>query len=432
MTKTVGMVLVATLLLFGAGCSCDSPSEKEEDRTPPTKTPTLPDVPKKVTAVKKSKKVAPESGDTKDATPRKNSEDSARVRWDQAKRDVNTSPFELSIASAYLEGECARGPIPEKRENTDGIRARLRGSLTYRGKDLLMEAAIEGALVLDVNGTNLVEIPFRFEGGRKPSTAIPRMVRGADPWVAGQTREFYLETMPMSEAFCEFVPQAATIHVGLNTFGALGGKKVMQVAAVPIHFDEVVGMAVDTQVQLVEDSGFVPAAAHVARLDQMMITTLDGTTKWISRQKVAYLDGIKRAKGATFPKVLMAGAWKLSINGIASEKQFDDVAPKGEDAFLALIDVTITNQGEEPLTVDDIDMRLEAEPDEWRKLLDAGLGDISDTRIEPGKSAETTAVFLRYRFERPTRLKIDVDGSGTVYVNVFDYSIGPERSPLAN
>ncbi|MBN2715574.1 MAG: hypothetical protein JXX14_06940, partial [Deltaproteobacteria bacterium] len=312
------------------------------------------------------------------------------------------------------------------------IRVKMTGSLTYKGSDLLMEAALDGALVIDAAGTHLVEIPFQFDGDRQPASTIPRMVRGADPWVAGQTREFRLETLPLSEAFCEFVPHATTLFVVLNTFGARDGKQALPVAAVPIHFEELIGMAMDSQVQLISETGFIPAAGHVTLMDKMMVTLLDGTTKWVSRDQVAYLNGITRGPGAVFPKAFEAGPWLISVKGITSQREFEDVSPRGEDSFVALIEVSITNKGEDALPVEAIRMRLEAAPNDWRKPLAVGLGKPGERKLATGESIDGTVAFIRYRFERPSRLKVDVEGAGSVYVNVFSYDIGPERSPVRN
>ena len=434
--KKLSNCLIAAGLVLVIGCSCDSNLDKQVDPqtdivSTANSAPKPPDMPEAVAKQPENAKKETSCKCECAAASEKKPEENQREKWEKMAQELQTSPFEVSIGSAYLAGECAKGPVPEKRDNTGGIHAELSGRLTYTGDDLLMEATIEGALVIDVHGTHIVEIPFKVDGNHKqPSTGFSRPIRGVDPWVSGQTRDFRIETLSMSEAFCEFVPKSATVYVALNTFGVRDGRKTLPVAAVPMHFDEIIGMALNTQVQLIGDDGFIPAAAHAARLDQLLITQLDGTTKWVPRERVAYLNGLKRGTGAVFPKVLDAGPWKITVNGISSAKKFETVEPKGDDAFLVLVPVSISNTGEEALSIDDIKMRLETAPNEWRKPVDAGFGALDEAKLAAGELLDTTAVFYRNRFERPTRLKLDVDGSGTVYVNVFNYAIGPERSPL--
>ncbi|MBN2528170.1 MAG: hypothetical protein JXR76_17390 [Deltaproteobacteria bacterium] len=436
MTKKMGLYLVA-MVLFCAGCSLDATPQPEKKEITVDETPALPDVPDVTQREAKSAQAAlPPAVPDEELSTAKASEDETakqRAKWEKWEKEMPASPFDISIRTAYLDGACARGPVPEKRSDTRGITTALKGQLTYTGKDLLMEASLEGALVIDVHGTHLVEVPFNMEGGKKrPSTAILRMVRGADPWVAGQSREFVLETLPLSEAFCEFVPKSVSLNIAVQTFGAVDGKKLWPVASVPIHFDETVGMALDAQVQLIEGEKFVPAAAHAARFNQMLVTTLDGTTQWRSRSNVAYLDGLRRADGASFPRAVAGGDWKINVKGISSAREFENVAPAGEDEFVALVPLSITNISNQEKSLDDVRLLLEVAPDEWKKPMATGFGKMSASAIAAGKSVDTTAVFLRNRFERPTRLEVDISGTGSIYVNVFSYEVGPERSPLNN
>lgn len=445
MKKHVVLYLIAVPLVSLTGCTCgsspephassgssDAAAEIADDGARPN----LPKVPTGVAASSDVSRAA-EAGalaakkEQRDGAANRSGE-TITEKWRRQEQQIADSPFELSIASAYLSGRCARGPVPENRGSTGGIVAQMKGTLTYTGKDLLMEANLEGALVIHVNGVHQMEIPFRSARGKKSATAVLRKVRGADPWVAGQSRGFVVETVPLSEAFCEFVPREVKMHVAIKSLGVAGGWKSWPVTATPFHFEEVVGMALDQQVQLKDDSGFIPADGHVTILDRMLVTRLDGTTDWIRRADVAYLEGLSKANGPTFPVDVKTENWKISVKEISSVKTFGDISPQGEDEFLAALEVTITNLTGEKRSAEEVKLQLETSPNQWRKpLAGPGLGKLPNPEVAPTETLKTTAVFPRYRFERPTRLRVDTPGSSVMYLDVFSYRMGPERSPLS-
>jgi hypothetical protein len=446
MKKHVFLYLIAVPLVSLWGCTCGSSPESHASSESSDAAaeiaddgarPNLPRVPAGVAAssgvnrAAETEALSTENGQRDGATDR--SGETMVEKWRRQEQRIADSPFELSIASAYLSGRCARGPVPENRGSTGGIVAQMKGTLTYTGKDLLMEASIEGALVIHVNGMHQMEIPFRSVRGKKKSaTAVLRKVRGADPWVEGQSRGFVVETVPFSEAFCEFVPREVKMHVAIKSLGVASGWKSWPVTATPFHFEEVVGMALDQQVQLKDDDGFIPADGHVTILDRILVTRLDGTTEWIRRADVAYLDGLAKANGPTFPVDVKTENWKVSVKEISSVKTFGDISPRGEDEFLAALEVTITNLTGEKRSAEEVKLQLETSPNQWRKpLAGPGLGKLPDPEVAPSETLKTTAVFPRYRFERPTRLRVDTPGSSAMYLDVFSYRMGPERSPLS-
>jgi hypothetical protein len=445
MKKHVVLYLIAVPLVSLWGCTCGSSPESRASSGSSDAAaeiadgnvrPNLPKVPAGVaesSGVSRAADVgalSTKSGQRDGAVDR--SGENIVEKWRRQEQRIADAPFELSIASAYLSGRCARGPVPENRGSTGGIVAQMKGMLTYTGKDLLMEANIEGALVIQVNGVHQMEIPFRSSRGKKSATAILRKVRGADPWVEGQSRGFVVETVPVSEAICEFVPREVKMHVAIKSLGVASGWKTWPVTATPFHFEEVVGMALDQQVQLKDDGGFIPADGHVTILDRLLVTRLDGTTEWIRRADVAYLDGLAKANGPTFPVDVKTENWKISVKEISSVKTFGDISPRGEDEFLAALEVTITNLTGEKRSAEEVKLQLETSPNQWRKpLAGPGLGKLPDPEVAPSETLKTTAVFPRYRFERPTRLRVDTPGSSALYLDVFSYRMGPERSPLS-
>ena len=438
MKKYPVLYLFAVLWFSMAGCTCGAEPEVAEPATTSGgddekgDAAVQPNLPKVPTAIAEPAKVSSPSGAAagKMTAPGAETPENRREKWANREKEIASSPFEVSIESAYLSGRCARGPVPEERSGTGGITARMRGKLTYTGKDLLLEATIAGALVIDMNGTHLVEIPFRFSGGKKTVTALSGKVRGADPWVAGQSRDFTVESMPISEAYCEFVPQSAKMHVAVQSLGVVDGEKIWPVTATPFHFEEVVGMALGQQVQIRGERGLIPADGHVAMLDRILITRLDGTTEWVRRADVAYLDGLVKASGVSFPQDIKTDHWKISVKDISSAKTFGDITANGDDEFLALVELTMTNLTGEQRSADEIRVQLEAAPNQWRKPLGAGPGRLANPMVDPSGTLKTTAVFTRYRFERPIRLRVESAGSSAMDIDVFSYSMGPERSPL--
>lgn len=352
-------------------------------------------------------------------------------KWKRRKEQISDAPFAVTISTAYLRGACAQGPAAERRKDTSGLFAHLEGEIVYNGSDILFKSELKGALVVHVGGPQYHEVPLQKGDERRPISFLPRRVRGADPWVPGQPRRFKVASLPLNEVFCEVIPKQVTLFVELVTEGIVQGSRTWPVLATVFPFDTVVGMALSQQIEVYNGAEKVLADAHYAKFDQILVTYLNGTTEWISLNDVVFGSGLKRSKGAIFPQEIVAGEWRLTVSKSSYQKEYDNFQLTGEDEFLALFDVDIENTSDEVAKLGELRMKLEVRPGVWKSPLEVGIGALGrSAEVLAGKNLEGTLVFPTQRFERPTRLRLEISRSGTAYMDVFSYEAGPNRSPL--
>jgi hypothetical protein len=363
-----------------------------------------------------------------------------RGAYYQAKKTaVAKAPFEVKIARLYLDGECGEGDKPEKRKDADGIRAIVEGELTYTGGDMLYRAAWDGSLYLRFGEDRYAEVgPKQREHSRYGRTRIvseiEREVRGEDPWVSGQTREFHWESQELSPAFCEVLPDEAEVYLELVTRGITEGRRRHALSFIPVHWEEVVGMAVRKQVEVEvgrKEPELEPADAIYAKLDRALVTRLTGDTEWFDRDSVIQPDDYGRGPAATFPVESTTSEWSVKVTGISDAREFGGYAPDGEDEFLALVDLEIGYRGEEESgSLEKLSARLETSPKHWERPSKKAMGQIDlAEEVQSGGSISGKLAFPRQRFQRPFRLEVDAPDGETVYLDVFSYELGPERAP---
>jgi hypothetical protein len=354
---------------------------------------------------------------------------------------IIASPFKARVDRVFLAGTCARGDDPAKRKNTSGIRAVVEGTLTYTGSDMLYLAELRGAAYLRFGADRYTEAEALgraytggWYGGTKVVSRLEREVRGADPWLQGQERPFHWESQPLSEAFCETLPDEAKVHVELVTRGIRGGRQDSPVAVVDLAWDELVGMGLKTQVQVVikQKDGVLlePADAHYGCQDRILVTRLTGKTEWLKRTQVVQPADFGRAPAAAFPVQAGTTGWKITVSGITGAREFGGYAPKGEDQFLAVVDIELANNGAEASSLKGFTARLESAPGRWQGPVTKAVGQIdAASTVEPGGSLAGKLVFARQRFERPFRLEVKTPDKETVLLDVLSYDLGPERAP---
>ncbi|HUT79235.1 MAG TPA: hypothetical protein VM285_16165, partial [Polyangia bacterium] len=242
----------------------------------------------------------------------------AYYRARQAK--IASSPFKTRVDRVFLMGSCARGDDPAKRKSTSGIRAVVEGTLTYTGSDLLYLAELRGAAFLRFGADRYAEVEVQgrsytggWYGGTKVVSRLEREVRGADPWLPGQERPFHWESQPLSEAFCEALPDEARVYVEIVTRGIRGGRKDLPLALVDLAWDEVLGMSLKQQVQVVikqkTQTLLEPADAHYGFQDRILVTRLTGKTEWLKRTQVVQPADLDRAPAAAFPVQASTTGW---------------------------------------------------------------------------------------------------------------------------
>jgi len=402
--------VAAALLVFVAGCS-----EKKEENKP------VPRVADGGGGALKCPVCPDEAGH----------EQTPAERYAAMKEEVAAAPFRVSVENAWLTGACARGPVPAERRNTSGISAVMRGNVTYTGDDLLVSAAVSGAMVVNVNGKRFAEVPALVSTNGESGSRVAAPVRGADPWVKGQTRSLVFESMPVSEAFCEVVPEEVTLFISLETMGIADGGRKWVLAALPLRWEEVVGMAVDRRVDIRTPSGPQPAKARFSRLSKVLVTRLDGTDTWVERGDVVMEGAFERAAGTSFPVEVVGSEWQLRVKSVSTQKTYKDTSLPGEDEFLAVVEAEIVNTGDADGKAGAIRAALEVEPGRWVPPLAAELGAMEkDAALTAGSSITGVFLFPRGRFERPFRLRLELPEGAPLYLPVFHYDLGPERSPL--
>jgi len=368
-------------------------------------------------------------------------EESDRTAFYNAKRArVGKSAFEVKIERVFFSGACHRGDVPEQRKATSGIKAVVEGSLTYNGDDIIYGADLEGTAFLRYGPTRYAEVRAMtreyasgWYGRTIPYSRVTRTVHGSDPWFKGESRPFHWESNALSEAFCEVAPDEAAAYVEMVAYGVRGGRADVPLAVVPLRTEEVVGMALRQQVKIrtpKKGGGFddETADAHYAKFDRMLVTRLTGKTEWLKRTSIVQTGLFDKGPAAAFPIEGSSAAWKVTVNGVSGAKEFGGYAPKGEDQFVILVDVTVANTGAEAGSLKKLAPRLEVEPGKWQSPLGKALGQLDlNGEVAAGGSVSGKLAFQRQRFERPFRLEVKTPDGSTLYLDVLSYDLGPER-----
>ncbi len=360
--------------------------------------------------------------------------------YESKRGQIEDTPFSLEVEHIFLTGECHQGNDPSRRPDADGISAVVEGKIAYTGDDVLYRADLSGAMLLLIGMDRLVDIPVSDRQAKIRSSArFPRRVRGSDPWFKGGTRAFHWESSPADPVFCEVVPERAEGYIELETTGVDGGRKSFAIGFVPLVWEEVLGMSLKQQVRVKTGrraGDEEPADAHYSKLSRILVTRLTGKTQWIKRTSIVHSEGLIRGPAAVFPTRENSPEWKVAVTGISHADEFGGYAPSGEDQSLFVVDAKITytplkNDIGAPLmgNLDQFSLRLETSPDKWQKPTSKALGqlDVSGT-IQPGGSISGSLVFVRQRFERPFRLEVITPDKTTLYLDVFGYEFGLQRS----
>jgi hypothetical protein len=369
-------------------------------------------------------------------------EERDRTAYFQAKRArLGSAPFEVKVTRIYIEGSCAQGDDPAKRKASQGLKAVVDGELTYTGVDMIYDAELGGELYLRFDANRYAEAYVAdktYTGGWysrvKEASRFDRPVRGADPWVTGQARPFHWESRPLSEAFCEVMPDEATVFIELATVGVRQGRARHAITFAGVNWDEVLGMAMRQQVSVLtkkdKDIVLEPADAIYAALDKILVTRLTGKTEWLKRSGTVQAGEIPKAPAAAFPIEAASEQWKVKVAGVSSAKEFGGYVHKGEDQFLALVDVTLEYTGEGSASASKAGLRLETAPGKWVKPIEKAMGQLDlSSDLASGSSISGKVVFPRQRFQRPYRLEIKTPDKATLLLDVFSYDVGSERAP---
>ena len=368
-------------------------------------------------------------------------EERDRTAFYNAKRArVASSPFAVKVERVFFSGACHRGDVPEKRRPTIGLKAVVEGVLTYNGDDIVYSADLEGAAFFRYGPTRYAEVPAlsrayagSYYGRTINYSRMTRAVHGSDPWFKGESRPFHWESNAFSEAFCEVVPDEASAYIEMESFGIRGGRSEIPIAMVPLRVEEVVGMALRQQVKIrtaKKGGGFddETADAHYAKFDRMLVTRLTGKTEWLKRTSIVQTGLFDKGPAAAFPTEGSSSAWKITVTAVEGVKEFGGYAPKGEDQFLMLVDVTITNTGTESGSLKKLAPRLEVDAGKWQKPVEKALGQLDlSGEVAGGGSTSGKLVFQRQRFERPFRLEMKTPDGNTLYLDILSYELGPER-----
>ncbi|MCK9462288.1 MAG: DUF4352 domain-containing protein [Proteobacteria bacterium] len=368
-------------------------------------------------------------------------EERDRTAFYNAKRArVGESPFEVKVERVFFTGACHRGDVPEKRKATSGIKAVVEGVLTYNGGDIIYSADLQGTAFLRFGPTRYAEVPAMsreyassWYGRTSNYSRVTRAVHGSDPWFKGESRPFHWESTAFSEAFCEVTPDEASAYIELKAFGVRGGRADVPIAVVPLRPEEVVGMALRQQVKIrtpKKGGGFddETADAHYSKLDRMLVTRLTGKTEWLKRTSIVQTGLFDKGPAAAFPIEGSSSAWKVTVTGVSGAKEFGGYAPKGEDQFLLLVDLSVANTGADAGPPKKLSPRLEVEPGKWQSPVGKAVGQLDlGGEVAGGGSASGKLVFPRQRFERPFRLEVKTPDGATLYLDVLSYDLGPER-----
>jgi len=352
---------------------------------------------------------------------------------------IGGAPFDVTIKRVYFEGACHRGDTPEKRKSTSGIRAIVEGEMTYTGNDIIYRAGLGGEMYARFGADRYAEAGAMektysrgWYGGTKLVTRFTREVHGSDPWLTGQTRPFHWESNALSEAFCEVIPDEAQVYIELWGYGVRGGRFEHPMKFVPLNWDEIVGMALRQQIKIEipkkDEVLEEPADAHYSQLGKILVTRLTGKTEWLKRSSVVQSGMLTKGPAAAFPVEGSSEEWKVRVTGITQAKEFGGYAHKGEDQFLAIVEVQLEYAGSGEGSLKGLAARLETSPGKWQKPVSKAVGQLdTDGTVPAGGSTSGKLVFPRQRFERPFRIEIKTPDKETLYLDVLSYSLGPER-----
>jgi hypothetical protein len=367
-------------------------------------------------------------------------EERDRTGFYNAKRArIGASPFAVKVERVFFTGACHRGDVPEKRRPTAGLKAIGEGLITYNGEDIVYGADLEGTAFLRFGPARYAEVPAltreyasSWYGRTSNYSRMTRTVNGSDPWFKGESRPFHWESNAFSEAFCEVIPDEASAYVEMTSYGIRGGRASTPIALVPLRIEEVVGMALRQQVKIrtPKKDGFdeETADAHYAKFDRMLVTRLTGKTEWLKRTSIVQTGLFDKGPAAAFPIEASSAAWKITVTGVSGAKEFGGYAPKGEDQFLMIVDVTVANTGADTGSLKKLAPRVEVDPGKWQKPVEKALGQLDlSGDVAGGGSTSGKLVFPRQRFERPFRLEVKTPDGATLDLDVLSYDLGPER-----
>ncbi|NLN61484.1 MAG: hypothetical protein GX146_01200 [Myxococcales bacterium] len=346
-------------------------------------------------------------------------------------------PFVVKMTRIGLEGGCARGDVPQKRADAAGIRAVVHGTLTWQGTDLLYGARLDGALFVAPDAQRMTVVPpfaspafLAFDAPRTPQ--FEPAVRGVAPWAPGESRPFRFVSAALNEVWCEANPHEVHLLLAVEADGLVTGKASWPLGVWPLAFEEVVGMALRQQVRVEDRDALEAADAHFTRLDKMLVTRLTGRMEWLPRSRIVHDTPLQRARGTVFPAEAAAADWLARLHTMATQKEFGGYAPRGEDQFLTVLSLELVNGTMDAAALKDVKFRLETAPGVWVTPVKGALGQIDlGTPLSPSETRKGSVVFPRQRFERPFRLEVTTPKKDVLLLDAFDYSIGPERSPLA-
>ncbi len=358
--------------------------------------------------------------------------------YEALRQKVKESPFEVELQRVYLSGSCPQGGRPK----ADGIAVVVDGQLTYRGDDLLYDAVLGGQFVLRLSETRYVEAgvdePAIVDGRVwQPSTKFTRSVSGSDPWKQGQSRRFHWESVPINPVFCQVLPESVEAFVSLRTEGVRQGPREHAIHVVDLQWDEVAGMAIRQPVKLLVRQGNAtveqPADALYSKRDRVLVTQLNGQTRWVKRSSIVQQGPLLRAPAAVFPVEAKSEQWLVRVTGIAQLEEYGGYAPKNDEQVLAAVDLQFQS-----LAVDDesgatrrlkgTKLRLESSSTSWQTPAAKATGQLDMfADIKPGDTLSGTVVFPKHRYDRPFRLEVRTTDKTTLYLDVFTYNLGTKK-----
>lgn len=359
------------------------------------------------------------------------------------KASIAGSPFEVQVDRVWFKGGCAKGDVPEKRAEPDGVTVVVEGKITYKGEDVVYRATPGGAVFLRVSPDRFAQVQaaekaYSMWEGRREITKFGRTVRGADPWRKDQAREFHWESHAIDPGFCDGMPDEAFALIEVNASSLRAGGKRHPVKLVPLAWDEIVGMSTREKVTVRKQRGAgmvdEPAEILYSRMDRVLASFGTGKAEWINHASITQSQTFNKAPGVTFPTESKTPQWTVKVNGLSRVKDASGFTPSGEDQFLALVDLELnytagpSDDGKEPkpVKVKAFSFQLETAPGVWQRPTAKASELAADFEITPGSKATGKVAFPVQRFERPFRLEVKTPDRSTVLVDVFSYEQAPE------
>jgi hypothetical protein len=363
--------------------------------------------------------------------------------FDGKKAEIAGSPFEVQVERVWLKGSCPKGDVPEKRSEPEGITAIVEGKITYTGDDEIYRASPAGGVFLRMSPERYAQVQsaekaYSVWEGRREITKFTRSVRGADPWLKGQAREFHWESHAIDPGFCDTMPQEVFALLEVSASSLRAGSKHYPVKLVPLAWDEIAGMSVREKVTVRKQKGAgmvdEPAEILYSRFDRVLANFGTGKTEWINHASILQPQTFNKGPGVTFPTESKTPQWTVTVKGISRVKESGGYAPQGEDQFLAMIEVELNytagpgDNGKEPkpAKVKAFSFQLETSPGAWQRPVTKACDLAPDFEIAPGSKATGKLAFAVQRFERPFRLEVKTPDRSTLLVDVFSYDQAPE------